>query len=59
MHKREEYGSSNGGPDAALERVLDGGLNVGFEWAPQSSPCKELKRHHEVTKRMHLTFYLT
>ena len=24
----------NGGPDAALEGVLDGGLNVGFEWAP-------------------------
>ena len=38
MHKREEYGSSNGGTDAVLERVLDGGLNVGFEWAPQNSP---------------------
>ena len=37
MHKREEYGSSNGGPDAVLEHVLDGGLNVGFERAPQSS----------------------
>ena len=27
-------GSSNGGPDAALEGALDGEFNVGFEWAP-------------------------
>ena len=29
--------SSNGGPATALESAIDGGLNVGFEWAPQSS----------------------
>ena len=34
MHKRIQNCSSNGGPDAALEGALDGGLNAGFEWAP-------------------------
>ena len=58
MHKRIQNCSSNGGPDAALEGALDGGLNAGFEWAPQSSLCKQLKVHNKVTKRMHLTFYL-
>ena len=37
MHKCVQNGSSNGGPDAALEGALDGELNVGFEWAPWSS----------------------
>ena len=29
--------SSNGGPDAALEGALDGGLNVALEGAPYKS----------------------
>ena len=29
-----ENGSSNSGPDAALEGALDAGLNVEFEWVP-------------------------
>ena len=28
MHKCEQNGSSNGGPYAALEDALDGGLNI-------------------------------
>ena len=32
LHKCVHY-SSNGGLDAALEGALDGGLNIGFEWA--------------------------
>ena len=34
MHKFVQNGSFNGGTDAALAGALDGGLNVGFEWAP-------------------------
>ena len=34
MHKWVQNASSNGGPDASLEGALDGGLNVGLEWAP-------------------------
>ena len=34
MHRCVQNDSSNGGPDAALEGVLGGGLNVEFEWAP-------------------------
>ena len=34
MYKCVQNVSSNDGPDAALEGALDGGLNVGFEWAP-------------------------
>ena len=33
-HKCLQNDSSNGGSDAVLEGALDGGLNVGFEWAP-------------------------
>ena len=28
--------SSKDGPAAAIESAIDGGFNVGFEWAPQS-----------------------
>ena len=59
MHKYVQNGSSNGWPYAALEGVLDGGLNVGLEWVPYSNSLwKQLKMHKKVTKRMHLTFYL-
>ena len=34
MHKLVQNGSSNGGPDAAIEGALDGGLTIGFEWEP-------------------------
>ena len=34
MHKCVQNVSCNGGPTAALESAIDGGLNVGFEWAP-------------------------
>ena len=37
MHKFVQNHSSNGGHDAGLERALDGGLNVGLEWAPENS----------------------
>ena len=37
MQKCVKNGLSNGGPDAALEGALDGGPNVGLEWAPSSS----------------------
>ena len=50
MYQCVQNSSSNGGHDAALEDPLDGGLNVGFEWAPY-----QLKMH----KRVQLTFYLT
>ena len=34
MHKCVQNSSSNVGPNAALEVLLDGVFNVGFEWAP-------------------------
>ena len=34
MYKYIQTGSSDGGLVAALEGELDGGLNVGLEWAP-------------------------
>ena len=34
MHKCLQNGSYNCGPEAALERILDGRLNVGLECAP-------------------------
>ena len=37
MHKCVQNGSSNGGPDAALEGALDGGRNVRFERALEFS----------------------
>ena len=34
MYRCVQNSSSNGGHDAVLEGLLDGGVNVGFEWAP-------------------------
>ena len=34
MRKWVQNASSNGGPYDSLEGALDGGLNVGLEWAP-------------------------
>ena len=35
MHECVQNVSSNGGPAAALESAIDGGLNVvGFKWMP-------------------------
>ena len=34
MHKCLQNGSYNCGPEAVLERILDGRLNVGLECAP-------------------------
>ena len=50
--------SSKDGPAAAIESAIDGGFNVGFEWAPQSYLWKQLKMHNKATMSMHLTFYL-
>ena len=36
IHLTMQNVSSNGGPATALESAIDGGRNVGFEWAPQS-----------------------
>ena len=50
--------SSTGGPNSPLENALDGGLNVGLGWIPLISYWKHLKMHNELTKEMHLMFYL-
>ena len=34
MRECVQNGSSNGGPDVALERTLDSGLNVALDRAP-------------------------
>ena len=34
MHKSAQSNSANGGPDAALEGTLNGGVNITLECAP-------------------------